>query len=74
MDRSYVHRKPKRRNYTWSYDFVQDGTSDGRVYQKLNIINEYIREALMIRVDRKCNSTNVMDKLTDLFTLLDPPE
>jgi transposase InsO family protein len=35
---------------------------------------EYTREALMIRVDRKLNSTDVLDALTDLFILRGPPE
>jgi transposase InsO family protein len=35
--------------------------------------DEFTREALMIRVDRKLNSTNVVDALTDLFILRGPP-
>jgi hypothetical protein len=34
----------------------------------------FTREALMIRVDRKLNSTDVVDALTDLFILRGPPE
>jgi putative transposase len=66
--------RPERPNHVWSYDFVQDRTADGRVYRTLNIIDEYTREALMIRVDRKLNSTDVLDALTDLFILRGPPE
>ena len=40
----------------------------------LNIVDEYTREALMIRVARKLNSTDVLDTLTNLFILRDPPE
>ena len=36
--------------------------------------DEHTKEALIIRVDRKLNSTNVLDALTDLFILGDPPE
>ena len=57
----------------WSYDFVHDRTDDGRVYCTLNIIDEFPREALAIRVDRKFNSIDVVDALTDLFTLRGPP-
>ena len=71
---SCVRLKPERPNDVWSYDFVQDRTTDGRVYRTLNIIDEYTREALMIRVDRKLNSTVVLDALTDLFILRGPPE
>jgi len=42
-------------------------------YRTLNIIDEYTREALMIRVDRKLNSTDVLDALADLFILRGPP-
>ena len=73
-DGSCVRLKPARPNHVWSYDFVQDRTADGRVYLTLNIIDDYTREALMIRVDRKLNSTDVLDALTDLFILRGPPE
>ena len=73
-DGSCVRLRPERPNHVWSYDFVQDRTADGRVYRTLNIIDEYTREALMIRVDRKLNSTDVLDALTDLFILCGPPE
>ena len=71
---SCVRLRPERPNHVWSYDFLQDRSADGRVYRTLNIIDEYTREALMIRVDRKLNSTDVLDALTDLFVLLGPPE
>ena len=73
-DGSCVRLRPERPNHVWSYDFVQDRTADGRLYRTLNIIDEYTREALMIRVDRKLNSTDVLDALTDLFILRGPPE
>ncbi len=71
---SCVRLRPEHRDHVWSYDFVQDRTADGRVYRTLNIIDEYTREALMIRADRKLNSTDVLDALTDLFILRGPPE
>ena len=73
-DGSCLRLRPERANHVWSYDFVQDRTADGRVYRTLNIIDEYTREALMIRVDRKLNSTDVLDALTDLFILRGPPD
>ncbi len=66
--------RPERPNHVWSNDFVQDRTHDGRAYRTLNIIDEYTKEALVIRVDRKFNSTDVLDALTDLFILSEPPE
>ena len=73
-DGSCVRLRPERPNHVWSYDFVQDRTHDGRVFRTLNIIDEYTKEALMIRVDRKLNSVDVVDALTDLFILRGPPE
>lgn len=54
-DGSYVRLRAERPNHAWSYDFVHDRNHDGRDYRTLNIIDEYAREALMIRVDRKLN-------------------
>ena len=73
VDGSCVRLRPEHPNHVWSYDFVQDRTNDGRAYRTLNIIDENTREALMIRVERKLNSTDVVDALTDLFIQRGPP-
>ena len=73
-DGSCVRLRAERPNHVWSYDFMHDRTHDRRAYRILNIIDEYTREALMIRVDRKLNSTDVVDALTDLFILRGAPE
>ena len=72
-DGSCVRLRPEHANHVWSYDFVQDRTHDGRVFRTLNIIDEFTKEALVIRVKRKLNSTDVVDALTDLFILRGPP-
>jgi transposase InsO family protein len=43
------------------------------VFRTLNVLDEYSRECLAIRVKRKLNSTDVMDVLTDLFILRGVP-
>ena len=73
-DGSCVRLRPERPNHVWSYDFVQDRTHDGRVFRTLNIIDEFTKEALAIRVKRRLNSTDVVDALTDLFIMRGPPE
>ncbi|UTH50272.1 IS3 family transposase (plasmid) [Loktanella salsilacus] len=73
-DGSCVRLRPERPNHVWSYDFVQDRTHDGRILRTLNIIDEFTKEALVIRVKRRLNSTDVVDALTDLFILRGPPE
>ncbi|WP_339113243.1 IS3 family transposase [Thioclava sp. GXIMD2076] len=73
-DGSCVRLRAERPNHVWSYDFVQDRTADGRAYRMLNIVDEFTREVLVIRVKRKLNSVDVIDALTDLFILRGPPE
>ena len=72
-DGSCVRLPPAYRNHVWSYDFVHCRTDDGRAFRALNILDEFSRECLVIRVDRKLNSTDVIDALTDLFILRRPP-
>lgn len=42
-------------------------THDGRSFKMLNIIDEFTRESLMIKVKRKLNSVDVLDALAELF-------
>jgi len=72
-DGSCVRLRPERPNHVWSYDFVQNRTHDGRIFRTLNIIDEFTKEALVILVKRRLNSTDVVDALTDLFILHGPP-
>ncbi len=72
-DGSFVRLRPERPNHVWSYDFVEDRTHNGRKYRMLNIIDEFTRECLVMRVDRRLNSTDVIDALTDLFILRGVP-
>ena len=67
-DGSCVRLRPEHPNHVWSYDFVEDRTHDGRKYRMLNLIDEFTRECLAIRVNRKLNSTDVIDALSDQFT------
>ena len=72
-DGSCIRLRPERPNHVWSYDFVEDRTHDGRKYRMLNVIDEFTRECLAIRIDRKLNSSSVIDVLSDLFILRGPP-
>ena len=72
-DGSCIRLRPEYPDHVWSYDFVHDRTHDGRSCRTLNVIDEYTRECLMIRVKRKLNSVDVIDVLTDLFILRGPP-
>jgi transposase InsO family protein len=73
-DGSCIRLRAEHPNHVWSYDFVEDRTHDGRKYRMLNIVDEFTRECLAIRVNRRLNSTDVIDVLADLFTLRGVPE
>jgi len=66
-DGSCIRLRPRYKNHVWSYDFVMDRTQNGKVIRMLTIIDEYTRECLAIEVNRKLNSQNVMDILSQLF-------
>lgn len=72
-DGSCVRLRPEYRKHVWSYDFVHCRTDDGKVFRTLNILDEFSRECLTIRVKRKLSWTEVIDALTDLFILRGPP-
>ena len=73
-DGSCVRLRPMYRNHVWSYDFVAERTSDGRAIRLLNIIDEYTRECLAIRVERKITANEVIDTLADLFITRGMPQ
>jgi putative transposase len=64
---SCVRLRARYKNHVWSYDFVMDRTHNGKVIRMLTVIDEYTRECLAIEVNRKLNSRNVMDVLSQLF-------
>ena len=72
-DGSCVRLRAEYPNHVWSYDFVHHRTDDGRAFRTLNLIDEFIRECLAIRVKRKRNSTDVIDLPTDFFILRGVP-
>ena len=72
-DGSCIRLRPEHPNHVWSYNFVEHRTHDGRKYRTPNIIDEFTRECLAIRINRKLNSTDVIDVLSDLFTLRGVP-
>lgn len=66
-DGSCVRLRPSYVDHVWSYDFVQDRTSDGRAFRMLTLIDEYSRECLAIDVARRLTSEDVLERLSDLF-------
>ena len=66
-DGSCIRLRPLHRNHVWSYDFVADRTSDGKSIRMLNILDEYSRECLKIRIDRQLKAMDVIFELSELF-------
>ena len=64
---SYLRLRPERANHVWAYDFVEDRTHDRRKFRTLTVVDEFTREALAIRVDRRLNSAAVMETLAELM-------
>ncbi len=66
-DGSCVRLRPQRPNHVWSYDFVHDRTHNGRPLKILTVIDEYTRECLSLRVERRMRSEQVLETLAGLF-------
>jgi putative transposase len=66
-DGSCIRLRPEHKDHVWSYDFVVDRTSNGKPLRMLNVIDEYTRECLAIRIDRKITSNDVVEELAELF-------
>lgn len=73
-DDSCIRLRATHRNHVWSYDFVAERTSDGRAVRMLNIIDEFTRECLAIRTDRKITAIDVIEILAELFITKGMPE
>lgn len=73
-DGSCVRLRPEHKDHVWSYDFMVERTSNGRAFRILNIIDEFTRECLRIKVNRKVTSQDVIDELFNLFIFRGIPE
>ena len=73
-DGSCIRLQPERKDHVWAYDFVADRTANGKAFRLLTVVDEYTRECLAIRVERKLGSTQVLETLGDLFVSRGPPE
>ena len=73
-DGSCVRLRPERANHVWSYDFVKAMTHDGRALRILVVIDEYTRECLALRVERRLGSMQVIEVLADVMLERGIPE
>jgi len=62
-----IRLRPEHRNHVWAYDFVSETTSDGRKLRLLTVTDEYTRECLAVRVQRRMTSHDVLYALSELL-------
>jgi transposase InsO family protein len=60
-------------HHVWAINFQFDQTMDGRTLKFLNVIDEYSRLCLAIRVGRRCRAAEVIDTIEELLKLYPPP-
>ena len=72
-DGSCIRLRAARPNHVWSHDFIENRTNDSRKIRMLNVVDEFTRECLATRMDRRRHSTSVIDVLSDLFFLRGVP-
>ena len=73
-DGSCIRLRPEHKDHVWSYDFMIERTSNGRPFKILTLIDEFTRESLSIKVNRRISSQDVIDELFHLFIFRGIPE
>ena len=53
---------------------MSDRTANGQAFRMLNVVDEYTRKCLAIKVERKLGSPEVLETLGELFVSRGPPE
>jgi len=71
---SCIRLRPEHKDHVWSYDFMIEHTANGRAFKILNIIDEYTRESVGVKVERRIKAQDVIDKLFNLFIFRGIPE
>jgi len=66
-DGSIVRLRAEFPKHVWSYDFMEDRTHDGVKFRILNVMDEFTRECLAVRVGRSLTHQTVIEVLTKLF-------
>jgi putative transposase len=61
-------------NHVWTYDFVFDTTSDRRTLKFLTLVDEFTRECLAIKVERRLPAKAVIKVLEQVFAERGVPE
>ena len=73
-DGSCVRLRAERPNHVWSYDFVEDKTTDGRKIRFLNIIDEHRHMCLASIPRRSWRNNDLIEALAELMMTHGTPE
>ena len=60
--------------HVFTYDFMQDQTADGRRLKILTVVDEFTRESIAIRVERRMPAAIVIEVLREAFRRYGAPE
>ncbi|MEX0754808.1 MAG: DDE-type integrase/transposase/recombinase [Actinomycetota bacterium] len=63
-----------RPDQVWALDFQFDATAEGRQLKHLRGVDEFTREALVMRVGRSCDADQVVTQLEQVVTHRGAPE
>jgi putative transposase len=55
--------RASRPNEVWALDFQFDATTDGRALKMLNATDEFTREWIVMRIDRRCDADQLLVEL-----------
>lgn len=66
--------RAERPNQVWALDFQFDQTADGRALKLLNVVDEFTREALEMRVERRIDADATVAVLERLAAVRGAPE
>lgn len=61
-------------NHVWSWDFVFDRTESGQTLKWFVIVDEFTRRCITLDVSRGFKSTDIIDRLSELFVMYGMPE
>lgn len=73
-DGSCIRLRPQYKNHVWSWDFVEDQTHDGRKIKVLVMIDEFTRECLALRTERRLQSKHVLETVAELIVQHGAPD
>jgi len=69
-----IRLRAERKNHVWSYDFIEDKTTNKRKIRWLNVIDEHTRKCLLSLPRRSWRDNDVLEALADVMIIHGTPE